>query len=551
MRIEVWIFLGATMKESLNEVSRAMPFSDDAEKGVLSCYLQDPVGLLGAAYGVVLPGWFYHPCNRMLYELLVRFRQEGRPVDLVTLSSHLIDAGEMDKLGGPAVLPDLYSFVPTPAHYEYYVGILKGKWWERECLRVTGEIQKAVYELGNEGGVEKVVAGAIGDLLNLSQEGRKTKWVPVKEIVEECKDRMESAVKNRGHVTGGVATGFTDLDRRTMGLRPGELFIIGARPAMGKSSLAMNFAENIAMANGHYAEFNQAAMPVGVVSLEMSRVDLVDRVVVGRSGVNMAKMATGMFSRGEMKDYVKAANELGLAPMYFLDVAKLSIQELLASARRMVLETGLKVLVVDYLQRMCSDSKRAQQNRNIEVAEISSGLKSMAKELDLVVFALAQVGRGAEDRPGCKPSLADLRESGDIEADADFVGLIYRPGYYARKKAKKAEGSGKGQSRRVGTQAGGHSREEEEDEILDDQAELIIAKARRGSVEPVPLHWDGPRTRFASRTNKLYSNDDGQREGGGGSGAAAPMLPRAPRARAREDDVWEEINGQGEEPEER
>lgn len=544
------------MKDSLNDVNRAMPFSRDAEDGVLSCYLQNPVGLLGEAHGKVEAGWFYHPATRFMFELLLEFNQAGRPIDIVTLSAHLLDKGMMDKIGSPAQLGDWLAFVPTPAHYEYYLKILRDRWWERECLRVTQAIQKAVYETGQDGDVEKLVTMAIGDLLNLGNLGRKSRWVHVKEVVKEVCERTAQALKNKGHVTSGVATGFTDLDRRTMGLRPGELFILGARPAMGKTALAMNIAENIVLANGHYSEFNQVPLGVAIVSLEMSRLDLTDRTIVGRAGVSMGQLATGMFGKREMKAYMAAAEELEQSELWFLDVGKLSIQELLSSLRQMVLEKGIKVVVVDYLQRLCSDSKRAQQNRNVEVAEISTGLKQMAKELGLVVIALAQVGRGAEERPGCKPSLADLRESGDIEADADWVGLLYRPGYYERKKAKKEGKGNKGQgkvkwssSAGAGASAGDGVAEEAEDEIRDDQAELIIAKARRGSTEPVYLTWDGPRTRFSSQTSKLFSNNNERREGGGGAGAVSPQR----EFRSREDEIWGEVNGDdglGLEPEE-
>jgi len=473
----------------------ATPYAEEAERGCLSCILQDPIGILPQALQSVPPPWFYNAAHRQLYEVLLDFYKGGRPVDIVTVSSHLLDHQIMDKIGGPAVLP--LSFVPTSAHWPYYVEILKEKHGLRTILQTCANITSNVYTRADDW--RKSVTSGIADLSDLLHEGHARRWVNLAAFIDDAVTRTEQALSKKGHVTNGLATGFTDLDRRMMGLRGGELIIIGARPAMGKSALAFNLAECIATASGHYPEFQQDPLCVAVVSREMPGIDIADRLIVGRSGVAMGKIATGHFSRKDTGDYMKAAAELQRAKMPILVSGRLSIQELFAELRHKVPELGIKCLIVDYLQRLSSDSKKAAQNRNVEMSEVSSGLKDIAIEFGIPVIALAQVGRSAEDRPGCIPQLADLRESGDIEADADFVWLLHREGYYLRKKKKKA---GRGHD----------DDDEDEDEIRDDNATLYIAKARRGAVEPVPLGWDGPRTRFSSTTSHLFSNNPDKRE---------------------------------------
>lgn len=486
-----------------------LPSNEEAEKGLLSCVLHTPLEL--APEVLALPeDLLYHHAPRVLLEVFQLFLREGRPVEFIVLGEYLRStphpAGGTyeSQVGGPGFLGELLNFVPSPIHWSYYRGILRDKLYRRMVIqRCNLQIQAA--RSANDEDARKVLLEGMAlfsDLATDNPAGQK-QWVHVQASVDQAMLRMEERIRSRGQVMkGAIATGFTDLDRRTQGFLPGELVIIGARPAMGKSALAANFAECMVLANGHYREFEKAVadgrmgpVPVGVVTLEMSHVDISERILIGRSGIDMGKVRTGMLSRLDRQNYFAACDALRKAPLHYLDTGRLSIQELMARCRHDVERLGLKVLIIDYLQRMCSDSKKAGQGRSIEIGEISAGLKSLAKDFGVVVIALAQVGRSAEERAGCKPQLADLRESGDIEADADFVGLLYRPGYYERKKAKR-----KGED------------EEDEDEIADDKAELIMAKCRRGAPEPVDLRWDGPRTRFTSTHDRLFSGDEGQRE---------------------------------------
>jgi replicative DNA helicase len=493
------------------DILRSMPCAAESESGVLSCIFLRPVEL--APEVLALPeDLFYHAGRRQLLEVVKEFLREGRPIDLITLSEHLERMALLDKVGGPGELGELFVPQLTPMHWGYYLDILKKKLYRRTVIQQARLAEQAAYDSDDDAARKVLLEGiaAFSELASDSPSGQK-RWVHVKESVHVVADRLQERVDSKGKVPkSAIATGFTDLDRRMQGLQGGELFIIGARPAMGKSALAANIAANIVLANGHYREFDQAALPLGFVTMEMNHADITERMLVGMSQVDMGKTRTGMFGREDWRAFTRACGELGQAPLHYLDTGKLSVQELMARLRHDVERMGLRVLVVDYLQRLCSDSKRAGQNRNVEIGEISSGLKAIAKDFNLGVIALAQVGRSAEERAGCKPQLADLRESGDIEADADFVGLLYRPGYYERRKAKGQ----KGKNVRQGAEFNpADDDDEDEDEVMDDKAELILAKMRRGAPEPVELKWDGPRTKFSSTHDRLFSNDDAKREG--------------------------------------
>lgn len=469
----------------------AMPYSEEAEKGVLSCFLQEPVALLDHAADNVSMESFYHPIHRLLYGTFLDFRANGNPIDLVTVSNYLLDNQLMDKAGGPSFIAELLSYVPTPAHYPYYCGILKEKLWQRSVLDVCGRVSQSVYDPEEQ--VVDMLRKGVNDLFEVLQarQGFEKRFVPIKEVVPEVIEEIEQAIKNMGHTTHGIATGFTDFDRRTMGLRKQQHIVIAGRPAMGKTSFGMNIAENIATANGHYKEFRQAPLRVGVVTMEMTRKELTSRMILGRAHVNLRKSQTGMLGREDQRNITSAAKDLQQSPILFLDTGKLSIQELTILVKRAVVQHQLDVVIIDYLQLLKSDSKKAQSNRQVEVGEVSQGLKALAKEANILVISLAQVGRSAEDRPGCVPQLADLRESGDIEQDADMVLLLYREAYYANRKKKK---------------------DDEEEPLSDDTARLIIAKGRDTGTDDCNLTWDGPFTRFGSTTNRLYSNNDENRE---------------------------------------
>lgn len=491
------------MSERETSKERTVPISAESEEAVLCCVMNNPIGLMERALEIPAD-FFFVPAHAMLFGAVCGMMKRGVPVEMLSVTQHLIDSGMIEQVGGAARITEIFgTTMLSDASFEYHLGILKDKLWLRVVIERTTKLLNTAYCKQDE--AAEVLNEAQAAFFELSTEGRGGKqWHELDVVVDECVTKTEQMISHRGHISpGAIATGFTELDRRTMGLRPGELVVIGARPAMGKTALAMNIGTCVALGNGQYVEFDQPPVHVCVITTEMSRFELVDRQLVALSGVNLGKISTGMFSRQDTKSYLEAAAKMREGLMSFIDTGSLSIQELLGLLRfkiskiRSVRGRAAKVVViVDYVQRLCSETKRSQGNRNLEIAEITSGLKAIAKDMGAVVIALAQVSREAERRADCKPSLADLRESGDIEADADMVGLLWRKGYYEKIKAS---------SRDDGAGA---------DEILDNRAELIMAKYRRGSPEPIPLIWDGPRTQFSSLTDHLFSNNAERREAG-------------------------------------
>jgi replicative DNA helicase len=285
----------------------------------------------------------------------------------------------------------------------------------------------------------------------------------IKEHINAAIDSIEKLYQNKGEVTG-VPTGFKVLDNMTSGMHPSEMIVIAARPSMGKTALAMNIAEHVAVDKN---------IPVAVFSLEMSAQQLVQRLLCSRARVNLQSIRTGLLPKNAHQSLFKVSGEFGQSKMLIDDTAGLSINELRAKSRRLMDKHGLGLIVIDYLQLLKSPSKRGQENRQIEIAEISGGIKALAKELSIPIIVLAQLNRKSEDRGDGKPRISDLRESGSIEQDADVVGLLYRSAYYAKDDEEKSEKGG--------------------------EAELIIAKQRNGPTGEVPLTFLSEFTRFETR----------------------------------------------------
>jgi replicative DNA helicase len=501
----------------MDDPTRSMPWDSDAEKGVLSCFLHNPVELLADAKVHLPPppvdfptmGAFYHPANGLLYQVMLEMDQGGRPVEYIALTNYLGDRGLLDKIGGAGTLSELLNFVPTPAHYGYYKGILRDKMFLRVVMK-TGE---RLYKLGLEftENPQAAVHEAMASMLDLTAGGELAKkWVSAKEVMPQVCDDIMAAMRSKGRITRGLATGFTDLDRMLMGLKDEQFMVIGARPAMGKSAFMANVAENIAMANGHYHEFDQQPCPVGILTMEMAAREILQRMTLGRAGANLLRARDGFFSHREMENIKMEGFKLAESPMYFLDTGRCSIQELEGLVMRAKARFGLRILLVDYLQLMKSESKKAQGSRYIEVGEVAQGLKELAKNCKIPVIALAQLGRTAEERKGCVPQMADLRESGDIEQAADIIGLLYRAGYYA----KKNEGKGQGE-RDKGKEKSPFDEDDDEvdgDPMEDKEAKLLIVKHRGGPTGEVIMNWEGSLTRFTSTHNKLNSNNEDEQQ---------------------------------------
>ena len=447
--------------KSANEALRLLPSSVEAEKGVLSCMLQAPQSAIGESVERVSRDHFHLPAHQTLFDLIIEINDEGKPVNPVSVQQLLLDRKLLDQVGGAAEVVDLFTFVPTAAHLAFYLDVLCEKFTLRRIIESCTDCVTMAYD--NQENVEMVLDEVERVVLGIRSEEDNKGFKPMKEHIMEAIDEIEEMVANPNALTG-LSTGFTDLDKMTNGLHGAEMFIIAARPSMGKTSFVMNIVEHIAV---------DQKTPCAVFSLEMSGKQLVQRLLCSRARINMQSLRSGVMRQQDIQNLTRAARELGESTIIIDDTPSISILELRHKARRFRDQFGIKAIAIDYLQLMRSTSKRAQDNRQQEIAEISSGVKSLAKELDVPVMVLAQLNRNPEGREGGKPRLSDLRESGSIEQDADVVGLLVRSEYYAQGEEEREDAAGEG--------------------------ELIIAKQRNGPTGEVKLSFLKQYMRFESR----------------------------------------------------
>jgi replicative DNA helicase len=447
--------------QRLPEAHRPLPASIDAEKGVLSSILLSPKDTLSIAIERIDESHFHHPAHGTIYEVLIDLWKKNHPIDLVTVTQVLADRNLLQQIGGPAILADLQTFLPTATNAEYYLDIMREKHLLRRMISVCTASAARCYE--EQGDVKTLIDDVEKQVFTVGEQRFRGELPDIKDHVNAAIESIEKLYKNKGEVTG-VPTGYKKLDQMTSGMHPSEMIVIAARPSMGKTALAMNIAEHVAVDNG---------TPVGIFSLEMSSQQLVQRLLCSRARVNLQSVRNGFLGKAESSNLTKAAGAFMQSKMYIDDTAGLSILELRAKSRRLMDRHGLGLIVIDYLQLLRSPSKRGQENRQIEIAEISSGIKALAKELSIPIIVLAQLNRESEKRDGGKPRISDLRESGSIEQDADVVGLLVRSAYYAKDEEDKAEKGG--------------------------EAELIIAKQRNGPTGEVPLTFLNEFTRFETR----------------------------------------------------
>jgi replicative DNA helicase len=402
--------------QDITKVDRLPPHSLDAEKAVLGCVMLSPNECMGECLTKLKSGSevFYDPRHQVIFNEMADMFDKREPIDLITLMQRLKDKKFLDEVGGIAYLNSLDDIVPTAAHIGYYLNTVIDKWLLRKMVHVCTNVVSQVYEF--EGDVESLMDEVERDVLRISESRVQGQTNTIKELVKGAINTIEDYHQRQGMLTG-LSTGFTDLDKLTTGLHPAEMIVIAARPSMGKTSLAMNIAESVAI---------DQKLPVGVFSLEMSASSLVLRMLCSRSRVNMRNVRDGFLAERDFPKLTGAAGNLAKAPLFIDDSSGLSILQLRAKARRMWQQYGIKLFVVDYLQLLHSTAKRAD-NRQQEIADISNGIKSLAKELSVPVIVLSQLNREVEKEKGRPPRLSDLRESGAIEQDADLVGLLYRP----------------------------------------------------------------------------------------------------------------------------
>src|SRR6266852_6532153 len=376
-----------------SKVDRLPPHSLEAEQGVLGCVLLAPAECLGECIEKFKSGAevFYDLRHRTIYEALVEMFDHKEPIDAITLQQRLKDRQQLEAVGGLAYLSALPDTVPTAANLGYYQEIVREKYILRKMIQACTEVVGRVYDY--EGEVDALMDEVERDILRISESRVQSQTITIKDLVKKAINTIEDFHQRQGMLTG-VGTGFTDLDKMTSGFHPGEMVVIAARPSMGKTSLAMNIAEHVAI---------DLKLPVGVFSLEMTSESLVLRMLCSRSRVNLRNVRDGFLAERDFSKLTGAAGKLAKAPLFIDDSSALSILQLRAKARRMFQQYGIKLFVIDYLQLVHSTARRAE-NRQQEIADISSGIKSLAKEMKVPVIVLSQLNRDLEKRgPGERP----------------------------------------------------------------------------------------------------------------------------------------------------
>jgi len=439
---------------------RIPPHSPEAERGVLGCVMLSPNDCMGQCIEKFKDGAevFYDLRHQEIYRLLAQMYDERQAIDVITAQQRLKDNKLLDQVGGIAYLSSLPDAVPSAANLGYYLEIVREKHLLRKMIKVCTEVVGGVYDY--EGDVDSLMDKVERDVLRISESRAEGKSTKIKDLVIRAIDQIQSFQKSQGMLTG-VGTGFKDLDKMTTGLHGGEMVVLAARPSMGKTSLAMNIAEHVAL------DLN---LPVGVFSLEMTAESLVMRMLCSNSRVNLRNVRDGFLAERDFPRLTGSAGLLTKAPLFIDDSSGLSILQLRAKARRMHQQYGIKLFVIDYIQLLHSTARRAE-NRQQEIADISSGIKALAKELDVPIIVLSQLNREMEREKNRKPRLSDLRESGAIEQDADLVLLLYKPSSDDDEAANAVE----------------------EDAIA---VNLLIAKQRNGPTGDIHLTFLKPYTRF-------------------------------------------------------
>lgn len=436
-----------------NILKRILPHSMEAEQAVIGSMIMD-IEAVTVASEIITGDDFYSRQYGILFETMVEMNEEGQPIDLVTLQNRLREKDVPPEVSGLEFVRDLLTSVPTSANIKYYANIVAEKSLLRKMIKLNEEIANTCYA-GKES-LEFIMEDTEKRMFQLLQRHDTGDFVPIRQIVMNAMDKIESAAKNKGSVTG-IPTGFTDLDYRTAGMQPSDLVLIAARPSMGKTAFVLNIAQHVAFKKN---------LPVVIFSLEMSKEQLVNRMFSLESSVDAQKLRTGQLNDQDWERLIESAGVIGRSKLMIDDTPGISISELRSKCRKLKLEHGLSMIIIDYLQLMSGSGR--SDSRQQEISDISRALKSVARELNVPVLALSQLSRAVEQRPDHRPMLSDLRESGAIEQDADVVMFIYRDDYYNHDTDRKGI------------------------------SEIIIAKQRNGPIGTVELAWLPEYTKFAN-----------------------------------------------------
>ena len=447
------------MSVGADDAKRIPPQNVDAEKSLLGAILISEDSLPDVTE-IVKPVDFYEKSHQLIFGAMWTLYERHKPVDLLTVKTELTRIKELAKAGGAAYLSELSNYVPTAAHAKAYAELVARAAARRRLISAAADITEKAYDEELE--TTELLGEAEKSLFEVSDQNLKNELVSISDLLSETFDRLEELHKNKGAIAG-MKSGYSDFDRITAGFHRSDLVVLAARPAMGKTALALNFAHNVATIN------NKAVL---VFSLEMGKEQLINRMLADASGIDSFKLETGNFSGDDFAQISEAMAELSEAPIFIDDTPGMTVMEMRTKARRAAHDYDLGLIIVDYLQLMSGSSRRSMENRVQEVSEISRGLKLIARELNVPVVALSQLSRSVESRQPQIPMLSDLRDSGSIEQDADLVMFMYREDYY--------------------------NPETDRQNITD----LILAKHRRGATGQVELYFDKARVRFMSLDKK-------------------------------------------------
>ena len=436
------------------KLGKVPPHDIEAEQAVLGSMLTDKDAVISAIEALKEED-FYRTDNRAIYEAILNLYNRAEPIDIITVKAELESIGKFEQVGGLTYLASLPDKVPTTANAMKYIKIVEEKSTLRNLIKTANEIIELGYDPTED--VEDIMESAEKKIFDIMQNKDKKGYAPIQDILVESFNQLEELYNRKQHITG-VPSGFIELDYKTAGFHGSDLVLIAARPAMGKSAFALNIATNAAV---------RANVPVVIFSLEMSKEQMVNRILCSEAMVDSNKVRTGKL---EEDDWTKLAGSIGPlsdSEIYIDDTPGISVSEIRAKCRKLKLEKNIGMVLIDYLQLVQGSNKR-NGSREQEISEISRSLKILAKELNVPVIALSQLSRAVEQRPDHRPMLSDLRESGAIEQDADIVMFLYRDDYYNKESEKK------------------------------DIAEVIIAKHRGGSLGTVELLWLGSYTKFVN-----------------------------------------------------
>jgi len=436
------------------EIGKIPPNDIEAEQAVLGSMLTDKDAVV-SAIEVLKPEDFYREDNKTIYTGILNLYNRAEPIDIITLKAELSSMGKFDSIGGLEYLAELPEKVPTTANVDRYIKIVEEKAILRNLIKTANEIINLGYDTTED--VEDIMDNAEKKIFDIMQSKNQKGYTPIKDVLVESFAKIEELYNQKQHITG-VPTGFADLDYRTAGLHGSDLVLVAARPAMGKSAFALNIATNVAV---------RAKVPVAIFSLEMSKEQMVNRILCSEAMVDSNKVRTGKLDENDWTKLAGALGPLSEAEIYIDDTPGISVMEIRAKCRKLKLEKNIGMVVIDYLQLIQASNKRLG-SREQEISEISRSLKILAKEINVPVIALSQLSRAPEQRPDHRPMLSDLRESGAIEQDADIVMFLYRDDYYNEDSEKK------------------------------NIAEIIMAKHRSGSTGTVELLWLGNYTKFVN-----------------------------------------------------